>query len=782
VTTGRRAVGLAVLLATGLRPAAAAAVTARPAPGELPRPHLLWRINGVTVARHGIAASLGPKAGTILLQREPARDTISVDIRTGHMVGKPNPGPLHPAPDGLGTLEGPSRRGSVVTDGGLFWRIAGDRVEARRTRTGPAVKSLPLPAVAVGASELGLLVSAGRIAVIAPFDRVAGGFIATAARADAPQWTVLARPMTAMEFELAGDVLLAACAFDTTIAGFSLAEVDPPLAKLPAGAAVAAAKADSGSESRLLLEHLMPLPQLGPYWLEQLRRPKAELHNLSIVVMGYRPQPEALPLLLAENPRRFYGDNDALARALASQEASSAVKRLLELAKTVNGLSAVRRSGDSVFREQAYRAIWRNGRASEFGMCADARPRPVPELAKQSADGSIGTADPVIFESIAADGGWTVLCQAREDTDGDGVITANMGHHGDLYGDRMRPYLVVGSGPGMPADEFIAADPRGRFVALRDGPCLSLVDTQRRSAVTLPNADLRDDDGVFGSHRAASFDARGDRMLYLRGSITGDRLVVRTLATGREVEFDPGPGLLWRAALDPAGRWVMAELVTGPGWPQVETTLAGRSCRGDAMSYSVFGTENESPVIRRWAPVGGGRMQEIAGLIRPVASGLLVRDEAGALAIVASDGKRRAVAAADCHGRVADVEASGDGMLVVCAPPHAEQGRMMLAAGGSSTFIQMSAVPARDTWTGARDGLLVWDGNWADVARHSAAAAPPRRPDEARPATTWAEREKGILATRGDKKTELRRMSSSGSWENFVPDGPLKWVPVGASP
>ncbi|HEY7371901.1 MAG TPA: hypothetical protein VIF57_06955 [Polyangia bacterium] len=786
--TGRRAaaaspVGWAVLIAVALPPAvafAAAAAATRPDPDTLPRPRCLWRMNGVTVARNGVKASLGPKAGTVLLQRGP-RDTVVVDIRTGQLVGKPDPGPLHRPKDDLGVSRSYHVPDVPARDGGLLWTIAGDRVEARRTSGGHVERSLPLPPFLEAGPSVGLLVADGRIVVITPVDMVRSGGVIAVARADAPGWTLLRRPAVATDFVLASGVLLAAGEFDTTVAAFSLTEVEPPFAQLSPEAAVAAAKADGGHEHRLLIDHLIDLPQLGPFWLDQLRAPKAELHVDALVVLSTHPQPAALPLLLTEAPRRNRGEDHALAEALGSQDAPSAARRLLELAKGADAGAGARRYGYNSYRDNAYRAIWRTGRASELGLCTDTRERPVAALAKTAPDGSIGTPHPFIFQSVAADGGWTVLCQAREDTDRDGVITAHLGHHGDVFGDLMRPYLVVGSGPGMAADEFIAADPRGRYVAMREGACLSLVDTQRRSAVTLANADLRDDDGVFGSHRAVGFDTRGERMLYLRGSSVGERLVMRTLATGREIEFDPGPGLLWRAALDPAGRWVMAEIVAGSRWPQVGTTLAGRSCRGAAMSWSTFGESDSAPVIRRWAPTSGGRMQEVAGLIRPVAGGMLVRDDAGALAMVAADGKRTPVAAADCHGTLGDAEATGDALLVVCAPPRAEQGRMMLVAGGSATYIQMARVPARDSWTGARDGVLMWDGNWADVNRRAAIASPAWRPDEARETTTWNERDKGVFATRGDKKMELRRPPSLPS-PGDVPDGPLKWIKVGASP
>jgi hypothetical protein len=49
-----------------------------------------------------------------------------------------------------------------------------------------------------------------------------------------------------------------------------------------------------------------------------------------------------------------------------------------------------------------------------------------------------------------------------------------------------------------------------------------------------------------------------------------------------------------------------------------------------------------------------------------------------------------------------------------------------------------------------------------------------------RETTSWNEREKGVLATRGDGKVELRWMGPP-TQSHYVPDGPLKWVAAGAS-
>ena len=118
----------------------------------------------------------------------------------------------------------------------------------------------------------------------------------------------------------------------------------------------------------------------------------------------------------------------------------------------------------------------------------------------------------------------TVLCQAREDADHDGKISVMWGHHGDALGDQLRTFLIVDSGPGAPFDEMLAADASARFPARR-APAVPGRQTQGRSP---------------------------------GGADPGDR---------GEVELDPGAGTLWRAHLDPRGRWVAADMIADRQWP-----------------------------------------------------------------------------------------------------------------------------------------------------------------------------------------------------------------------
>ena len=80
-----------------------------------------------------------------------------------------------------------------------------------------------------------------------------------------------------------------------------------------------------------------------------------------------------------------------------------------------------------------------------------------PRFPAQPVDAPIGTAHPVLVEELADNGTWLVICEARADTDHDGQIEVGVGFHGDMFGDKMLPYLVLGSGPGIAIDSYVAS-------------------------------------------------------------------------------------------------------------------------------------------------------------------------------------------------------------------------------------------------------------------------------------------------------------------------------------
>lgn len=293
----------------------------------------------------------------------------------------------------------------------------------------------------------------------------------------------------------------------------------------------------------------------------------------------------------------------------------------------------------------------------------------------------------------------------------------------------------------------------------------------------LGNADLRNDDETFGPPRGAAFDIRGEHMLYLRGSTRGDRLVVRTLATGAEVEIDPGPGTLWHAHLDPDGRWVMADMLADRRWPHVVTTLSGRTCRGPPMSYSTFGMTFQPSFTRRWAPITGGPMRTADGFVVPFGDGALVRSESGALVTIGAKGERTELASAKCRGTVVGVDVRARRVAVVCAELGEEKwGKLFVFGAGSPVSIEPVPMPSSDLWGNVSANVIEWQGIFVDLEAGRIVPPPPGSGDIA--TGTWQERNGGFFARRADG-AELRTVTApSTSALHEVPDGPLRWFPA----
>jgi hypothetical protein len=640
------------------------------------------------------------------------------------------------------------------------WRIAGSRIEEEGAARGKTGVSFAVPPYLVDNWGLTVRGSGDRLVLVESNDRVDPQATLTTWTLRDPRPVVLRRPAVTTIFALLGDLLLASGDPDHVIMALSLTELQPPLSTLPPDEAVAAARAEAGRDLHMLYEDLAPLTQLGSFWLERLRRIDDPLYPLALLALADRPAPQALPLLLAQS-RSLAGQGPRTAAALAAQDDPRAGARLLELMGGGQPPHAAR-----MFRDAAFEQHWRSGRTAEGGLCKPHGEEPVAALAQTSPDGSIGTAHPFVFQEAASDGRWILLCQAREDTDHDGAISVMTGRHGESLGDSMRPYLVVGSGPGAPFDEILAVDPTGRFIAARNDACLSLIDTRRKTAVGLRNADLRNDDDTFGSPRGASFDGRGERLLYLRGSSRGNRVVVRILATGAEIELDPGPGVLWRAHIDPNGRWIMADMLADGRWPRVMSTLARRTCRGEVTSYTTFGRTFEPRITRRWARTSGGPMREVEGLIAPFGGGVLIRAPDGALHRIGARGQQTEIVPASCGATVVGLDRRGRTLAAVCARTRGESGMLTVFGSGPPVPIRAAPIPTSDRWSESWKDVIEWEGVFVDLRLRRAVG---------RPAGCCATSNRGIRPTRPDG-AELRSLAKPPEESYFLPKGPLRWV------
>jgi hypothetical protein len=305
---------------------------------------------------------------------------------------------------------------------------------------------------------------------------------------------------------------------------------------------------------------------------------------------------------------------------------------------------------------------------------------PMPVPAPRSEDGApVGTAHSFLLEATDPGGRWVVLCQPREDTDGDGKISARIFTHGDLHGDRVDPYLVRGAGDGERLDAYVASSASGRYIAVLRRGRLVLIDAEASTELELEGADIRDDGSPFEAHRAAAFDDVGDAMVYHRLRDGRGIAVVRDLKTGKETEVDPGPGSLWRAEVAPGGGSIAVRIVArdtdGSGeleWPTPDTSLAHRRCRGSG-SYSVMGRKGDLEETRIIS-LKTGKSTVVPGVESALSDEWIVREEAAGdggkearLLRISPEGILHELASASCEGQVRHVDHGRALALVACA-------------------------------------------------------------------------------------------------------------------
>jgi outer membrane protein assembly factor BamB len=646
--------------------------------------------------------------------------------------------------------------------GNVLWLMERAGIVKLDARSGAVSGLYPVPSLPHRGAAYELLASGDRVALVEANVRTAEteeGYVFTWT-AGAPVPVILRRPARTDVFAMVGDVLLAAAADDAQLVAADLGGGEPPLASLSPQAAVAAVMSDPNERARN--GQLERIPGLGPYLVERLRNPDDPIAASALRYLAKHPVPEALPVLLDRLQRSSADENRRLVlRALAAQDDLRASHALGPFAKD-----------EPAAREQ----LWRTGRTSALALCSAQAPRSLA-VSGASDGAAIGTAHPLLFQEVSPDGRWVVVCQARQDSNGDGKIELSLGQHGDLVGDQARPYLVLGSGPGYAVGDVLARDAGGRYVAVREGACLSLVDTRAKTITTLPDADLREADNVFGPSRAASFDARGTRMVYQRGGVPRPRVVVRNLGDGRELAIDPGAGDLFRASLDAEGAWVLLEFVEGGSWPKAITSLAPRTCRGRPGSFSVSG-RTEGTIVKRVAPAIGGAPREIPGLLRPFGADLLVREPNDELAVVdpSSGRKRRTLVPASCHGQLLHADGQRGLALVACRGLENEPGASIELHDGTTPVTFGQGPPAHgDHWEPGRPRYILVGDRLLDLDRRRLVDSADVGPNEARTTDSDDLLKKGVHAIRGDGAQLRSPTVPAGTGRRELPLGPLRW-------
>ncbi len=315
------------------------------------------------------------------------------------------------------------------------------------------------------------------------------------------------------------------------------------------------------------------------------------------------------------------------------------------------------------------------------------QPQPLPE-------GSIGAPGPLLLQRASDNRRWVALCQAREDSDGDGQVAFRIGPRGELLGDAVRSYLVRGAGAGVELDEFLDADPTGRWLLFQRAGKLELFDDYTGDATDLSalGADARDDVSRDLPHRAFSFDTAG-KLAYLRlgehrtGMLPGQReehVVLRDLETGKEQVFDPGRGSVYRLRLDPTGTWLILQVLiddsNGNGrldWPLPEQGSGGsKRCVAPRTTYSVYPGRGDK-VYTRTLYLGHMPREKVAkferrdGLVTPLGAQLVFRRASSKLLTRSYRYGRphtEALKLEGCDPRVLYSDAARNTLVVACEP------------------------------------------------------------------------------------------------------------------
>ncbi len=320
----------------------------------------------------------------------------------------------------------------------------------------------------------------------------------------------------------------------------------------------------------------------------------------------------------------------------------------------------------------------------------------------------LGTAHPLLVQASAPDGRWVAACQARMDTDGDGEIAVHLGHHGDTYGDGLVLFLMSHKNPGGEViDTFVSSDPSARYAAYLDSGSLLLHDFYRDEIVDL-SPKVEQDHVPTLVHRGAAFDDDGEHILYLRARDGRERVVIRELHSARERELDMGTGRVWRAMFLGDGDYLGVAVVEHDtnkngklDLPELQTSLAGGSCRGAVMSYSTGGYEGDA---WKWQFVridtGALETREVvawdqSGVLVSAPRGLVWLDRSGELLLVPKD---------RCEPDIQGVYAQGPSVLVGCGPAGKAPLFVFDRKGGHDLGIatEIDAEYRSKDWTAAR--------------------------------------------------------------------------------
>lgn len=262
----------------------------------------------------------------------------------------------------------------------------------------------------------------------------------------------------------------------------------------------------------------------------------------------------------------------------------------------------------------------------------------------------IGTAHPYALLETDPEGRYVVLCQARDDTNGDGEVRSFRGMANELGGDALVPYLIE-RGTGRAIEALLARSASGRYLALVEQARVVLLDSETHVALPLRDALVpgADPARIEGSSSLA-FAADERRMIYLGRRDGRIAAVVHDLSSHREQILPAVPDDLSGVTLSPDSSWAMLRTLSAQQLPGLNLLRSRRDEDGPCRRPSGFDWRDavDSASSRWLVPIVGGAPRTATDYLMLLGGGLLRRAGDGALWLDRASGDKAEVAPASC--------------------------------------------------------------------------------------------------------------------------------------
>jgi hypothetical protein len=267
-------------------------------------------------------------------------------------------------------------------------------------------------------------------------------------------------------------------------------------------------------------------------------------------------------------------------------------------------------------------------------------------------------ASPILVEAAAPDASWTVVCEAREDTDGDGALNVRIGPRGELSGDRLQRYLNLPSGESVAIDELVASSADGHSLVVKRAGHYELWNDLTGERRPLPGVESAGD-GELPTPSVAAF--TDTSLFYLRKSAAQKELVELTLATNAERPLYSDREELAGLELDPTNHYVILSIAR-----RRATTQNPPPCRGPIPEIRAARESSISGFVV--VPRAGGKARRVDDLALVFGKELIRRRGDGSL-VWDRDGRTRFLADDKCRGRILFAEPTRQLLLLGCEMP-----------------------------------------------------------------------------------------------------------------